>query len=187
MNHGRDETVDQRPVVSLLAAVAANGVIGREGSLPWHLPADLRHFKALTTGRTVVMGRRTFESIGRPLPNRRSIVITRQADFSRKGVLSVNALDHALAFCGGEDEVFVIGGAAIYRLAMPLADRLYLTRVHADMAGDVYFPDWSEGQWQLIESRHHPADDQHVYAMTFETYGRREASPDATALNDVCG
>jgi dihydrofolate reductase len=161
-----------RPRISLVAAVADTGVIGRGGALPWRLPADLKHFKTLTTGGTIVMGRRTFESIGRPLPNRRSVIITRQRDYTQPGALVVHSLDEAIQSAAGESELFIIGGRAIYETALPRADRLYLTRVHGRIEGDVFFPDWNGSDWRLVERRDHPADEKHAYAMTFETYAR---------------
>ncbi len=128
-------------IVSIIAAVASNGVVGRDGGLPWHLPADLRRFRELTTGHAVIMGRKTFESIGRPLPERRTIVISRSADFHAAGVTVANSLPAALALAAGEDEVFVCGGGEIYCQALPLADRIYLTRLDRPYDGDVRFPD----------------------------------------------
>jgi len=162
-----------RPVVSIIAAVAETGVIGRGGELPWRLPADLKHFKSLTTDKTIIMGRRTFESIGRPLPKRRSIVVTRQSHYAQPGAETATSLNAALNQCAGEDEVFIIGGRSIYDHAFHHADRLYLTRVHGQIEGDVYCPDWSSAPWALIEQSTHPADDEHAYAMTFETYHRQ--------------
>jgi len=158
--------------VALLVAVAANGVIGRGGALPWRLPDDLKHFKALTLDRAILMGRRTFESIGKPLPRRRSIVITRQRDYQPPGVEVASSFEKALELVAGEEIAFVIGGRAIYDAALPFADRLELTRVHAEVEGDVWFPQWDATHWQLIEQHHHPADEQHALAMTFETWQR---------------
>jgi dihydrofolate reductase len=163
----------RQPCISLVAAVADTGVIGRDGDLPWRLPADLKHFKKLTRGHTIVMGRRTFESIGRPLPERRNIVVTRQTDSAQPGVEVVHSLEDAIELSRGESEVFVIGGRAIYEAALPLANRLYLTRVHGQIEGDVYFPTWQSADWQLIDQHSQPDDKAHAYAMTFETYQRR--------------
>ena len=160
-------------ILSILAAVAENGVIGRAGGLPWHLPEDLRRFKALTLGRTIVMGRRTFASIGRPLPGRRSIVLSRDPRFAPGAVEVARGLEAALAACAGEDEVFVIGGESLFREALPLADRLYLTRVHAKPVGDVLFPDFDEGDWEMVAAEAHTADERHPHPFTFLTYRRR--------------
>lgn len=137
--------------VSAIAAVSRNGVIGREGRMPWHEPEDLRRFKAITMGHAIVMGRKTFESIGRPLPGRRNIVLTRRpGPRFPEGVLHFNSLEAALQACEelGEAEAFVIGGAEIYAAALPLCDRLYLTRIDRDVLGDVEFPPWDPGEWK---------------------------------------
>jgi dihydrofolate reductase len=161
--------------VSIIAAVSENGVIGRGGRLPWHLADDLRRFKQLTMGHTIVMGRKTWESIGRPLAGRRMVVISRQPDYVADGVNVVSSLDAAIenAIAAGDDEVFVIGGAEIYRLALPRAERLYLTRVHADVEGDARFPDVDWSQWRLAESERHAASDQNDHAFTLERYVRK--------------
>jgi dihydrofolate reductase len=142
------------PIVSLLVAVARNGVIGRDNALPWHLPDDLRRFKALTLGHAVVMGRRTYESIiertGRPLPGRENVVMTRQAGYAAPGCRVAHSLDAALCAAGGAKEIFVIGGADIFALALPLAQRLDMTEVHADVEGDVVFPRYDRGEWREV-------------------------------------
>jgi dihydrofolate reductase len=160
--------------VSILVAVAENGVIGRGGKLPWHLADDLRRFKQLTMGHTIVMGRKTWESIGRALPGRRMIVISRQAGYHVEGAQVAGSLENALqiAEAAGDDETFVIGGSEIYRLALPRVDRIHLTRVHADVAGDEYFPDFSASNWQLVESVSHAADTDNDYPFSFEIYER---------------
>lgn len=161
-------------ILSILVAVAENGVIGREGRLPWRLPDDLRRFKRLTTGHTIVMGRRTYESIGRALPGRLSIVLSRDPDFTTPaGVEVVGSLDAALDACAGEDEVFVIGGESLFREALPRADRVYLTRVHAEPAGDVLFPNFDETAWDRVEIEEHAADEHHVHPFTFLAYHRQ--------------
>jgi dihydrofolate reductase len=158
--------------VSIIVAVAENGVIGRGGQLPWHLADDLRRFKRLTMGHTIVMGRKTWESIGRPLPGRRMVVISRQAGYRADGVDVVASLDAAMevAAAAGDEELFIIGGAEVYRQALPRADRLYLTRVHAAVEGDARFPDFELGEWRLIESERHAASDQNDHPFTFEHY-----------------
>ena len=162
------------PELVIIAAIADNGVIGRGGDLPWRLPEDLKHFKALTRGHAVVMGRRTYESIGRPLPERRNHVLTRNASWSAAGVTRVASLDDAIAIArdAGEQALFVIGGQAVYRDALDRADRLELTRVHAAMEGDAHFPPFDEHAWRLVDEQHHPADDRHAYAITFQRYER---------------
>ncbi len=144
-------------IVSLVVARAANGVIGRDGGLPWHLPADLKHFKALTLGKPIVMGRRTFASIGRPLPGRHNIVLTRGA-WSADGVTVVPDLAAALAAAGTVPEVAIIGGAAVYAAALPLADRVYLTEVHAAPAGDTVLPPFDAAAWTETAREDHAAE-----------------------------
>lgn len=175
-----DRAPPGRPVVSLIVAVAENGVIGRGGELPWHLPDDLKRFKALTMGKPMLMGRRTFESIGRPLPGRTSLVLTRSADWAEPpGVIKVQSLDEAiertLAIAGsprGVPELTVIGGAEVFRLALPLARRIDLTRVHAEVSGDVFFPPLDPREWRETQRVEHPADARHAHAMTFSVLER---------------
>lgn len=128
-------------IISIIAAVASNGVIGRNGGLPWHLPADLRRFREITAGHAVIMGRKTFESIGRPLPDRVNIVVSRQAAYGTAGIVVAGSLQAALALAAGEDEVFICGGGEIYRQALPLADRIYLTVLDQPFDGTVFFPE----------------------------------------------
>jgi dihydrofolate reductase len=160
--------------VSLIAAVASNGVIGRDGGLPWHLPADLARFKALTMGHHLVVGRRTWESIGRPLPGRRMVVVSGGAPELPPGVQRAGSLAGALALAAraGEEEVFVGGGAALFAEALPLADRLYLTRVLAEVPGDVHLPPIDEARWRETSREHHPADERHAYPFVFVTLER---------------
>lgn len=159
-------------IVSLVVAMAENRVIGRGGGLPWHLPKDLRHFKEVTVDHTVIMGRKTFEEIKQPLANRRNVVISRDPAFHPRGVTVVPSLEEALALGATEDEVFVIGGGEIFRLALPRADRLYLTLVHARVEGDTHFPPLDLATWALEEEEDHPADDKHEYSYSFRTYSR---------------
>lgn len=163
------------PLVSCVVAVAENGVIGRDNGLPWHLPADLRRFKALTMGKPMLMGRRTWESIGRPLPGRRSLVLTRAAGWRAAGAEGVHSLGEALAAAGDAPELVVIGGAEVFRQALPLARRVYLTIVHAHVEGDVRLEPFEERAWHEIERSEHPADERHAYAMTFRTLERADA------------
>jgi dihydrofolate reductase len=161
--------------LSVLAAMGENRVIGRSGELPWRLPAELRRLKKLTTGHCLIMGRKTWDSIGRPLPKRTSIVVTRNADFRAEGAVVVADFDAALAAARerNDSEAFIFGGAAIYEIALPRADCLYLTRVHASPTGDTFFPDFDESEWRLVSRELHPADDAHQYAFSFEEYERR--------------
>jgi dihydrofolate reductase len=135
-------------MLSLIVARAANGVIGNQGRLPWHLPSDLKHFKSLTMGHPIIMGRKTWESIGRALPGRRNIVVTRQKEFAAAGALVVASLDEALAACTGEGEVFIIGGEQLYLAALPLAQRMYITAIGRDFVGDTFFPFYAKDEWR---------------------------------------
>jgi len=159
-------------LLTAVVAVAENGVIGRAGGLPWHLPADLRHFKAMTMGRPVLMGRRTFDSIGKPLPGRRNLVLTRRP-LDVPGVEAVSSVDEAIALVGDVPEMSVIGGAQLWAETLPRIGRLYLTRVHADVDGDTFFPEIDPAQWREVERREQAADEKNAYAMSFVTLDRR--------------
>ena len=162
--------------ISIIVAVAENGVIGRGGQLPWHLSADLQRFKRLTMGHTIIMGRRTWESIGRALPGRRTVVVTRQPNYriDDAGVAVAAKLDEALqiAEAAGDSEAFIVGGAALYLEALPRADRLYLTRVHAQVEGDTYFPKFDHAEWRQVSSEHRADDTKNEYPFNFELYQR---------------
>ena len=157
----------------LLFARAANGTIGKNGTMPWHLPEDLKHFKRLTMGKPVLMGRKTFESIGKPLPGRHNIVVTRDANYRREGVTVVNHPDAALRAAGNVPEIMVIGGAELFRLFLPRAGRVHFTRVHADIPGDVHWPALDEREWHVVERERHEADERHAHAYTFELWEKR--------------
>lgn len=161
---------DGRRRVSLIVAAADNGIIGRNGHLPWHLPDDLQRFKAVTLGHAIVMGRLTYESIGRPLPGRRNIVLSRDHDYHAAGVEVAGSLDDALASAADEEQVFIIGGAALFIEALPIVDRIYLTRVHAAVEGDVSFPNLDAKRWRLVSEEHHAADAAHRHAFSFLVY-----------------
>lgn len=165
------------PLVSLIVARARNGVIGRDNTLPWHLREDLKRFKAQTLGKPILMGRKTFESIGRPLPGRTNIVLTRDPDWSAPGVIAVRSVEEALAQASGARELVTIGGAEVYRLVMPLARRVYLTNVQADVPGDTYFPELDPTQWADVDCTAQPADAHNDYPVTFVTLERRTAPP----------
>jgi dihydrofolate reductase len=164
-------------IVSLIVAMSENRVIGREGGLPWHLPADLKRFKRLTEGHHVVMGRRTWETLDGPLPVRTNVVVTRQREFRADGAIVMHSLEGALQEAGnaGDEEVFIAGGADIYAAALPLVDRLYLTIVHAEVEGDTFFPECDLAAWRLVEEERHEIDDRHAHAFSFRTYERRSA------------
>ncbi len=155
--------------------MARNGVIGRGNAMPWHLPADLKRFKALTLGKPILMGRRTYESIGRALPGRDNLVLTRARDWRAAGVTVVHCVDEALQRSASSAELAVIGGAEVYRLTVPLAGRIYLTQVLADVEGDTFFPEFSVNEWREVESSDHAADERHAYGMKFVTLERRGA------------
>ena len=159
--------------IAIIAAVAANGVIGRNNDLPWHLSADLKRLKTLTTGHHMIMGRRTFESLGRPLPNRTTIVITRDPSFHADDVEVAHSLDEALDRAAGDDLVFIAGGTKVFEAALHRADRMYLTRVHAEPEGDTWFPEFDDvKEWQLVDSEHFEADEKNDYPYSFLTYER---------------
>ena len=161
-------------MISIIVAASMNNVIGVQGDLPWKLSDDLKRFKQLTMCKPIVMGRLTWESIGRPLPGRQNIVVTRREDYAAEGCDVVASPAAALAKAGGAPEIMVIGGSQIYELFLPRAGRLYMTRVHADIAGDAYFPELNEQDWQLIESEAHEASAANDYAFEFRIYERRD-------------
>ncbi|HCE39148.1 dihydrofolate reductase [Alloalcanivorax profundimaris] len=164
--------------LAMMAAKASNNVIGRDNKLPWYLPNDLKYFKQVTLGKPIVMGRNTWESLKRPLPGRTNIVISRQADYVAEGAKVVGTLDEALELAGhvahidGQDELVVIGGAQIYALALPRAERLYLTEVHADVPGDTYFPAVDAAQWREIGRDDFQAEGPNPYDYSFVVYER---------------
>lgn len=168
-----------RPSVALIVAIARNGVIGRGNAMPWHLPADLQRFKALTLGKPILMGRKTHQAIGRVLPGRDNLVLTRAHDWRAEGVTVVHSVEEALQRAGARAGLAVIGGAEVYRVTLPLAERIYLTQVLADVEGDTFFPEFSRSEWRELESSDYPADERHAYGMKFVTLERvpRHARP----------
>jgi dihydrofolate reductase len=166
--------IAEQPEITLVVAVAENGVIGAEGGMPWHLPADLRHFKEITMGKPVVMGRLTWESIGKPLPGRLNLVLTRDSQWSAEGAARVRSLGEALRVAkeARARELMVIGGAYVYREALPLARRIHLTRVRAEPWGDTLFPDLDPGEWREVARREHLSDDRNPWDLTFVTLER---------------
>ena len=160
-------------LISAIVAVSENNVIGRDGHLPWHLSADLKRFKAITTGHSIVLGRKNYDDIGRPLPNRVNYVLTRNASFEAPGCVVCGSLESALeaSAAAGESECFIIGGAAIYKIAMPLVKKLYVTKVLANVDGDVFFPDWGEG-WRMVSEELFPADEKNDFPMAFQVWER---------------
>jgi dihydrofolate reductase len=165
-------------IVSLIAALTQNRVIGKNNDLPWHLPDDMKYFMNTTKKHHVVMGRKNYESIPekfRPLPNRKNIVISRNQKFNAPQCIVTDSLDKAIAIAkeGGEGETFIIGGAEIYHLAMPLADRLYLTEIAATLEGDTFFPAVDKSKWQEVSRVHHDADNRHLFAFDFVQYQKK--------------
>ncbi len=165
--------------IVLIAAFAQNRVVGINNTLPWHLPEDLKYFKRTTTGKAIIMGRKTYDSIGRPLPNRTNIVISRNSELKIEGVKVVDSLQAAIDlakevnFINGVEEVMVIGGASIYEEALPQADRLYITHVHAEVAGDAYFPEVDFSQWQEISRDDYAASESNPYDYSFVVYDNK--------------
>ncbi|MFO1258322.1 MAG: type 3 dihydrofolate reductase [Gammaproteobacteria bacterium] len=153
-------------IISLISAMSQKHVIGRNGQLPWHLPADLKYFKEKTLGKPIVMGRKTFDSIKKPLPGRHNIVLTRDQRFEAPGCTVVSTVQKALEVAGDVEEVMIVGGETIYRLFLPEATRIYLTIIEQDFEGDTYFPKW-EGDWKVISSEKHPPDEKNPYHYQF--------------------
>lgn len=159
-------------IVSLIVAADERGGIGRDGGLPWHLPDDLKRFKSLTMGKPIVMGRRTWDSIGRPLPGRRSLVVSRQRGLEIPGAEVANSLEDALNIAGDVPEVCIIGGSELYRAALPRADLVHLTRVHATVAADTFLPPLDPADWEQVSCERYPADERHAHAVSFITLRR---------------
>lgn len=158
--------------ISMIVAAAENGVIGRDGDMPWKLSADLKNFKSITSGHTIIMGRKTWDSIQRLLPGRTTVIITRQPDFHVDGALVVGSVEAAIA-ATEDPSPFIVGGAEIYRLALPLVTQIFLTRVHSEIEGDTVLPEIDFSQWDRIESRRYPADEKNSHDYSFELYRRR--------------
>ncbi len=164
--------MNQQPTLSLIAAMDENRVIGRDNRLPWRLPADLQHFKRITMGKPMVMGRKTWESLPGLLPGRTHIVISSNPAYRAEGCLLVHSVEQALAAAGEVDEIMVVGGANLYRQLLPQADRLYLTLVHTRVSGDAWFPDYQAGAWRETAREDHAADERNPFAYSFLTLER---------------
>ncbi len=162
-------------IISLLLAADENGVIGKNNQLPWHLPNDLKYFKNLTWGMAILMGRKTYESIGKPLPGRRNIVITRQRDFAVQGIDIVHSIEEAETIATNADikEIFIIGGAEIFNSILPRAGKVYLTRIHHQFDGDVFFAELNNNEWQLVSEKYCEPDEKNKYAHTFQVWERK--------------
>lgn len=160
-------------MITVIAAVAENNALGKENQLLWHLPDDFKRFKTLTSGHYIIMGRKTFESFPKPLPNRTHVIISRQANYQPEGCIVVNSLEQAIEACPKTEEVFIIGGGEIYRQSIVVADKLDLTKVHTNFEADTYFPEVDLSEWQLVFEEYHPKDERHDFAFTFQTYLRK--------------
>jgi len=161
-----------KPIISIIVAMAENRVIGNDNSLPWYLPADLKHFKAMTLGKPIIMGRKTWESLPGKLPGRIHIIVTSNPEYQADGCTVVNSLQGALNVAGDVPEVMIVGGAMLYAQALSLADRLYLTIVETAVNGDASFPEFDQSQWQELEREHHSSDERNPYAYSFLTLSR---------------
>jgi dihydrofolate reductase len=160
-------------MVILIAAVAENNALGKDNQLLWHLPDDFKRFKQLTTGHHIIMGRKTFESFPKPLPNRTHVIITRQKNYHPEGCLVADSIEKALEISPKDEDVFVIGGGEIYNLALPLADKIDVTKVHTTLDADTFFPEIDPKIWKLASEEYHPKDEKHLYDFTFQTFIRK--------------
>lgn len=160
-------------MITLIAAVAENNALGKDNQLLWHLPDDFKRFKTITSGHYIVMGRKTFESFPKPLPNRTHVIISRQQNYQPEGCIVVDSLQKALAVCPKEKETFIIGGGEIYRQSIEIADKLDITKVHHTFEADTYFPEIDLNEWQLTASEFHLKDDKHLFDFSFQTYLRK--------------
>jgi len=157
----------------MVAAAAENNALGKDNDLVWHLPDDFKRFKKITSHHHIIMGRKTFESFPSLLPNRTHVVITRQNNYHRKGIIVAHSIEEALKLCAGEEEVFIIGGGEIYKQALPYTDQIELTRVHDTFEADAYFPELNESTWVLTDSNHHKKDEKHKFNFTYLTFQRK--------------
>ncbi|HKR07343.1 MAG TPA: dihydrofolate reductase [Bacteroidia bacterium] len=157
-------------MISIIVATGENRVIGKNNQLVWHLPADLKRFKRLTMGHAMIMGRKTFESIGKALPGRTTIIVTRQKGFKKENCLIADSLEEAIALCRDDNEAFIIGGAQIFEKAIPLTDKIYLTRIHQSFDGDVFFPELEKEKWKITFGEDHKADEKNPYDYSFINY-----------------
>ena len=161
-------------MISIIVAAAENNAIGYKNKLLWHMPADLKYFKKTTMGHTVIMGRKTYESVGKPLPGRRNIIITRQKDYTAPGTQIVHSLKQAIALCDRQEESFIVGGAEIYAEALGYTDRIYMTLIYAEFQADTFFPPVDQKLWHLVSESYHDADASNPYDYNFMIYERRD-------------
>ncbi|SDR75451.1 dihydrofolate reductase [Christiangramia echinicola] len=160
-------------MITIIAAAAENNALGKDNDLVWHLPDDFKRFKRLTSGHYIIMGRKTFESFPKLLPNRTHVIITRKKDYRPEGTIVVNSLDEALRVSKLDEQPFIIGGGEIYKIGMEATDRIELTRVHGEFEADTYFPEIDEDNWKLIKEEFHEKDDKHDHSFTYLTYERK--------------
>ena len=160
-------------ILSLIAAMDNNRLIGRDNALPWHLPADLAHFKNITMAKPILMGRKTYDSIGRPLPGRTNIVVTRSSDLQVEGVTVVNSIEEAISVVPDAEELMIIGGSSIYELVLPKAHRMYLSFVEGEFEGDAWFPEFDESEWEITDTQALALDKKNVHACRFVTYEKK--------------
>tara|TARA_R100000935_G_scaffold31854_1_gene52370 strand:- start:2298 stop:2786 length:489 start_codon:yes stop_codon:yes gene_type:complete len=161
-------------MLTIIAAAGENNALGKDNGLVWHLPDDFKRFKKLTTGHHIIMGRKTFDSFPQPLPDRTHLVITRKDNFKKEGIVTVHSLERAIEFSKGDSQPFIIGGGEIYKMAMEVADKIELTRVHGTFEADAFFPEIDETKWELVSDELHEKDDKHKYEFTYLTYLRRK-------------
>ena len=160
-------------MLTIIAAAGENNALGKDNGLVWHLPDDFKRFRKLTTGHHIIMGRKTFESFPQPLPDRTHVVITRKDNFKKEGIVTVHSLERAIDFSKGDSEAFVIGGGEIYKMAIEVADKIELTRIHGTFEADTFFPEIDEENWELVKEELHEKDERHKYAFTYLTYLRK--------------
>jgi dihydrofolate reductase len=160
-------------MITIIAAVAENNALGKDNQLLWHLPDDFKRFKTVTTGHYIIMGRKTFESFPKPLPNRTHIIVTRKKDYAPEGCIIVNSLDEAIAVCPAASENFIIGGGEIYKQSIAIADKLDITKVHFSFDADTFFPEIDLSYWRLVDNEFHAKDDKHIFDFSFLTYTRK--------------
>ncbi|MDT8370944.1 MAG: type 3 dihydrofolate reductase [Gammaproteobacteria bacterium] len=159
--------------IAIIVAMDQQSLIGKNNDLPWKLSADLQNFRRVTMGKPIIMGRNTHESIGRPLPGRTNIIVTKNKDYAVDGCIVVNTIEDAIKACGDAEEAMIMGGASLYQQFLPLTDRLYLTQVHANLEeGDTWFPDWQKSDWQQLNREDHPADEKNEFSFSFIIYDR---------------
>ena len=157
----------------MIAAAAENNALGKDNELVWHLPNDFKRFKTLTSGHHIIMGRKTFESFPKPLPNRTHVIITRQKNYKAEGCIIVDSIEKALLVCPKNEDTFIIGGGEIYTLSLPFTDKIEITRVHHSFEADAYFPVLNEEEWILVQSDFNNKDEKHIYDYTYLTYVRK--------------